>query len=154
MITTPESIDAALPLSEIAMSMRADGFTDAEVAVGQADYRRLLVLISETGQTLRPTKLADEVLHRHLAMARFDADCRTIVGFEIDHVPHGEETAELTALKAQTTALWLARFGFEPGASNDNGIGADGASAHCCVTRKPSAAFAHCCVTVKIPAAA
>jgi hypothetical protein len=116
-----DSIKARLPVAALTEAMRCDGYSVGQTDTGMAEYCRFLALLAEVGGTLRPTKLGDEVLHRHINMASFDDDCLKIVGARITHTPHAGETPELTAVWLHTRQVTLNMFGIDPEAvCNDN----------------------------------
>jgi hypothetical protein len=116
-----ENIKAKLPVAPLIRSMLDGGFSTDQAAVGMDEYCRFLALLAVMGEPLRPTKLGDEVLHRHLEMDCFGDDCLNIVGAKIRHEPNAEESTEMTALWQRTRELTLAKFGIDPAiVGNDN----------------------------------
>ncbi|UEM20158.1 hypothetical protein JL100_024265 [Skermanella mucosa] len=116
-----DQVKAKLPIEQLVQLMLDDELSVEQINVGIDEYCRLLALLSSTEESLRPTKLADEVLHRHLEMPSFDEDCLSIVGKRVHHVPHAEESLEMTAMWHRTRELMLAKFSIDPAvARNDN----------------------------------
>lgn len=102
--------------------------TEAELNAMERDYRRFLALhLSHPEAVIVPTKLVDEMWHRHiLDTAAYRRDCQAIFGRFLDHFPYfgmrGEEDAQaLDDAFAATLELWERAFGDLPAGDQQAG---------------------------------